>query len=60
MKTLKPQTNYTAMMNGFQLVMPLNCEINCRAIVFNIGEQVLDFVHAFQRHAQFVSRYRKF
>ena len=28
MKTLKPQTDYTAMMNGFQLVMPLNCEIN--------------------------------
>ena len=27
MKTLKPQTDYTAMTNGFQLVMPLDCEI---------------------------------
>ena len=28
MKTNKPQTDYTAMTNGFQLVMPLNCEVN--------------------------------
>ena len=28
MKTLKPQTDYTAMTNGFQLVIPLDCEVN--------------------------------
>ena len=28
MKTIMPQTDYTAMTNGFQLVMPLNCEVN--------------------------------
>ena len=28
MKTDLPQTDYTAMTNGFQLVMPLNCEVN--------------------------------
>ena len=28
MKTLKPQTDYTAMTNGFQLVMQLDCEVN--------------------------------
>ncbi|MED9820407.1 MAG: hypothetical protein U0J65_00040 [Christensenellales bacterium] len=27
MKTLKPQTDYTAMTNGFQLVMPPDCEV---------------------------------
>ena len=28
MKTNVPQTDYTAMTNGFQLVMPLDCEVN--------------------------------
>ena len=28
MKTNMPQTDYTAMTNGFQLVMPLDCEVN--------------------------------
>ena len=28
MKTNLPQTDYTAMTNGFQLVMPLDCEVN--------------------------------
>ena len=28
MKTIMPQTDYTAMTNGFQLVMPLDCEVN--------------------------------
>lgn len=28
MKTIEPQTDYTAMTNGFQLVMPLDCEEN--------------------------------
>ena len=28
MKTDLPQTDYTAMTNGFQLVMPLDCEVN--------------------------------
>lgn len=28
MKTIEPQTDYTAMTNGFQLVMPLDCEVN--------------------------------
>ena len=28
MKTNLPQTDYTTMTNGFQLVMPLDCEVN--------------------------------
>ena len=28
MKRNMPQTDYTAMTNGFQLVMPLDCEVN--------------------------------
>ena len=28
MKTLRPQTDYTAMTNGFQLVMALDCKVN--------------------------------
>ena len=28
MKTTRPQVDYSAVANGFQLVMPLNCEIN--------------------------------
>lgn len=28
MKTNQPQTDYTAMTNGFQLVMPLDCEVS--------------------------------
>jgi hypothetical protein len=27
-KKIKPQKDYSAMENGFQLVMPLNCGVN--------------------------------
>ena len=37
------------------LVFPL-AEDFINAVVFDIGEQVLDFVHAFQRHTQFGQR----